>query len=139
MATATTKYLGKLRCSNIHSHSGTEILTDAPLDNQGLASAFSPTDLCALSLTTCIITTMAIYAQLKEFEIINIEAETTKHMMSDPRRIGKISAIINITLPSTATERMQDGLKRVAHTCPVSKSLHPEIEQNVQINIQLAS
>ncbi len=139
MATATTKYLGKLRCSNIHSHSGTEILTDAPLDNQGLASAFSPTDLCALSLTTCIITTMAIYAQLKEFEIINIEAETTKHMMSDPRRIGKISAIINITLPSTATERMQDGLKRVAHTCPVSKSLHPEIEQDVQINIQLAS
>jgi putative redox protein len=139
MATATTKYLGKLRCSNIHSHSGTEILTDAPLDNQGLASAFSPTDLCALSLTTCIITTMAIYAQLKEFEIINIEAETTKHMMSDPRRIGKISAIINITLPSTATERMQEGLKRVAHTCPVSKSLHPEIEQDVQINIQIAS
>jgi putative redox protein len=139
MATATTKYLGKLRCSNIHSHSGTEILTDAPLDNQGLASAFSPTDLCALSLTTCIITTMAIYAQLKEFEIINIEAETTKHMMSDPRRIGKISALINITLPSTATERMQEGLKRVAHTCPVSKSLHPEIEQDVQINIQLAS
>jgi putative redox protein len=139
MATATTKYLGKLRCSNIHSHSGTEIFTDAPLDNKGLASAFSPTDLCALSLTTCIITTMAIYADFKEFEIISIEAETTKHMMSDPRRIGKISAIINITLPSTATDRMQEGLKRVAHTCPVSKSLHPEIEQDVQINIHIAS
>jgi uncharacterized OsmC-like protein len=139
MSTATTKYLGKLRCSNIHTHSGTEILTDAPLDNQGLASAFSPTDLCALSLTTCIITTMAIYARLKEFEIIHIEAETTKHMMLDPRRIGKISAIINITLPANATERMQEGLKRVAHTCPVSKSLHPEIEQDVRINIELAS
>jgi len=139
MSTATTKYLGKLRCSNIHTHSGTEILTDAPLDNQGLASAFSPTDLCALSLTTCIITTMAIYARLKEFEIIHIEAETTKHMMLDPRRIGKISAIINITLPANATERMQEGLKRVAHTCPVSKSLHPEIEQDVRINIEIAS
>ncbi len=139
MSTATTKYLGKLRCSNIHTHSGTEILTDAPLDNQGLASAFSPTDLCALSLTTCIITTMAIYARLKEFEIIHIEAETTKHMMLDPRRIGKISAIINITLPANATERMQEGLKRVAHTCPVSKSLHPEIEQDVRINIEVAS
>ncbi len=139
MSTATTKYLGKLRCSNIHTHSGTEIFTDAPLDNQGLASAFSPTDLCALSLTTCIITTMAIYARLKEFEIIHIEAETTKHMMLDPRRIGKISAIINITLPANATERMQEGLKRVAHTCPVSKSLHPEIEQDVRINIELAS
>ena len=137
MATATTKYLGKLRCSNIHAYSGTEILTDAPLDNQGLASAFSPTDLCALSLTTCIITTMAIYAQLKEFEILSIEAETTKHIMSDPRRIGKISAVINITLPASATERMQEGLKRVAHTCPVSKSLHPDIEQDVQINIEL--
>lgn len=139
MSTGTTKYLGKLRCSNIHTHSGTEILTDAPLDNQGLASAFSPTDLCALSLTTCIITTMAIYARLKEFEIIHIEAETTKHMMLDPRRIGKISAIINITLPANATERMQEGLKRVAHTCPVSKSLHPEIEQDVRINIEVAS
>lgn len=139
MSTATTKYLGKLRCSNIHTHSGTEILTDAPLDNQGLASAFSPTDLCALSLTTCIITTMAIYARLKEFEIVHIEAETTKHMMLDPRRIGKISAVINITLPANATERMQEGLKRVAHTCPVSKSLHPEIEQAVRINIELAS
>ncbi|MSP09854.1 MAG: OsmC family peroxiredoxin [Flavobacteriaceae bacterium] len=139
MSTGTTKYLGKLRCSNIHTHSGTEILTDAPLDNQGLASAFSPTDLCALSLTTCIITTMAIYARLKEFEIIHIEAETTKHMMLDPRRIGKISAVINITLPANATERMQEGLKRVAHTCPVSKSLHPEIEQDVRINIELAS
>lgn len=139
MSTATTKYLGKLRCSNIHTHSGTEILTDAPLDNQGLASAFSPTDLCALSLTTCIITTMAIYARLKEFEIVHIEAETTKHMMLDPRRIGKISAVINITLPANATERMQEGLKRVAHTCPVSKSLHPEIEQDVRINIELAS
>jgi len=138
MSTGTTKYLGKLRCSNIHTHSGTEILTDAPLDNQGLASAFSPTDLCALSLTTCIITTMAIYARLKEFEIIHIEAETTKHMMLDPRRIGKISAVINITLPANATERMQEGLKRVAHTCPVSKSLHPEIEQDVRINIELA-
>ena len=95
--------------------------------------------IAALSLTTCIITTMAIYADFKEFEIISIEAETTKHMMSDPRRIGKISAIINITLPSTATDRMQEGLKRVAHTCPVSKSLHPEIEQDVQINIELAS
>jgi organic hydroperoxide reductase OsmC/OhrA len=82
---------------------------------------------------------MAIYADFKEFEIISIEAETTKHMMSDPRRIGKISAIINITLPSTATDRMQEGLKRVAHTCPVSKSLHPEIEQDVQINIHIAN
>ena len=139
MANFSTKYLGNLRCENTHIQSGTIIHTDAPTDNFGKGEAFSPTDLCALSLTTCIITTMAIYADFKEFEIISIEAETTKHMMSDPRRIGKISAIINITLPSTATDRMQEGLKRVAHTCPVSKSLHPEIEQDVRINIELAS
>jgi len=69
MASFSTTYLGELRCSNLHENSGTEILTDAPIDNKGKGSAFSPTDLCALSLTTCIITTMGIYAQLKEFEV----------------------------------------------------------------------
>lgn len=131
MATATTTYLGKLRCKNLHLQSETEIFTDAPTDNQGMGSAFSPTDLCALSLTTCIITTMAIYAQLKGIEIASIEAETSKHMASDPRRIFKISSSISITLATDATERIKEGLKRVAHTCPVSRSLNPEIEQDV--------
>ena len=96
MATASTKYLGQLRCSNIHLQSGTEIFTDAPTDNKGMGSAFSPTDLCALSLTTCIITTIGIYAQTKGFEITEITADTTKHMASDHSTISKIISHIPV-------------------------------------------
>ena len=136
MASFSTTYLGELRCSNLHENSGTEILTDAPIDNKGKGSAFSPTDLCALSLTTCIITTMGIYAQLKEFEIPEITARTQKVMGTDPRRIVKIVSTIKIKLQPEATERQMEGLRRIAHTCPVAKSLHPNIEQEVQISFE---
>ena len=136
MASFSTTYLGELRCSNLHENSGTEILTDAPIDNKGKGSAFSPTDLCALSLTTCIITTMGIYAQLKEFEIPEIKARTQKVMGTDPRRIVKIVSTIKIKLQPEATERQMEGLRRIAHTCPVAKSLHPNIEQEVQISFE---
>ena len=128
-----TSYLGELRCSNIHEQSGTEIFTDAPTDNQGKGSAFSPTDLCALSLTTCVITTMGIYANLKEFKISEVHAETTKIMQSNPRKISKIISDIKIKVDDTVTERQREGLLRITKTCPVSKSLHPDIEQDVKI------
>ncbi len=131
MATATTQYLGKLRCSNLHLQSGTEIFTDAPTDNQGMGSAFSPTDLCALSLTTCIVTTMGIYAKSNGFEILSIEADTTKQMGVDPRRIEKISALIQIKLSADASDRQKEGLQRITHICPVSRSLHPELIQDI--------
>lgn len=137
MASFSTTYLGELRCSNLHENSGTEILTDAPIDNKGKGSAFSPTDLCALSLTTCIITTMGIYAQIKEFDIPEITARTQKVMGTDPRRIVKIVSTIKIKLQPEATERQMEGLRRIAHTCPVAKSLHPDIEQEVQISFEL--
>ena len=137
MATASTKYLGQLRCSNVHLQSGTEIFTDAPTDNKGMGSAFSPTDLCALSLTTCIITTLGIYAQTKDFEILNITAETTKHMASDPRRISKISSYIHVELPAGLPENIQEIMIRVANTCPVARSLHPDIEKDLQITFDI--
>jgi uncharacterized OsmC-like protein len=137
MATASTKYLGQLRCSNVHLQSGTEIFTDAPTDNKGMGSAFSPTDLCALSLTTCIITTMGIYAQTKDFEILNITAETTKHMASDPRRISKISSHIHVELPAGLPENIQEIMIRVANTCPVARSLHPDIEKDLKITFDI--
>ncbi len=133
MAQFTTHYLGSLRCENVHNQSNTIIHTDAPTDNQGQGMAFSPTDLCALSLTTCIITTMGIYANLKNIEIVSIEAETNKIMASDPRRIAKIEAIIKIKVADSATERDREGLERIVKTCPVSRSLHPEIEQNIEL------
>ena len=137
MATASTKYLGQLRCSNVHLQSGTEIFTDAPTDNKGMGSAFSPTDLCALSLTTCIITTLGIYAQTKDFEILNITAETTKHMASDPRRISKISSYIHVELPAGLPENIQEIMIRVANTCPVARSLHPDIEKDLKITFHI--
>jgi uncharacterized OsmC-like protein len=128
-----TTYLGELRCENLHEQSGTKILTDAPTDNQGKGSAFSPTDLCALSLTTCIITTMGIYAQLKEFSIDAISADTYKIMQSNPRRISKIKIDLRIDLGASGTERNKEGLQRIVNSCPVSKSLHPDIEQEVLV------
>lgn len=133
MANFSTKYLGNLRCQNTHIQSGTIIHTDAPTDNFGKGEAFSPTDLCALSLTTCIITTMGVYAQLKEIEVISISADTNKIMGSEPRRIACIEANIRIQLGENGTDRQREGLERVVKSCPVSRSLHPEIEQSVTI------
>ena len=133
MATAKSTYLGSLRCENLHVQSGAEILTDAPTDNHGMGSAFSPTDLCALSLSTCILTTMAIYAQGKNVEILHAEAATTKHMASDPRRIAAIDVQIHVRLGEGVSDRSREALRRVAHTCPVARSLHPAIEQRVEI------
>ncbi len=133
MANFSTKYLGNLRCENTHIQSGTIIHTDAPTDNLGKGEAFSPTDLCALSLTTCIMTTMGIYAQLKEIEVLSISADTNKIMGTEPRRIARIEATIRIQLGQNGTDRQREGLERVVRSCPVSKSLHPEIEQDVKI------
>lgn len=136
MAKFVSTYLGSMRCENLHEQSGTRIVTDAPTDNMGMGSAFSPTDLCALSLTTCIITTMGIYAATKDFAIVAAEAQTIKHMASDPRRIACIEVDLLVTLAQDATERQMEGLQRIASTCPVSRSLHPDIEQRVRLSIE---
>ncbi|HAB31562.1 MAG TPA: osmotically inducible protein OsmC [Cryomorphaceae bacterium] len=133
MATAKTTYLGTLRCTNVHIQSGTNIFTDAPTDNQGKGAAFSPTDLCALSLTTCIITTMGIFAQNHGIEILSATGDTTKHMAADPRRIARIEVSIELQLGEGQKENTQEVLERVAHTCPVARSLHPDIAQRVDI------
>ncbi len=135
MITAETKYLGKLRCNNVHLKSGAQLITDAPIDNQGMGSSYSPTDLTALSLTTCIITTIAIYSDYKKIDILSMEGTTTKKMSNTPpRRIDSIDVAIHVKLPVYSEERVKTGIERAAHACPVSKSLHPEINQNVVIN-----
>ena len=135
MAAFHPTYLGNLRCENLHTQSGTQILTDAPTDNQGMGSAFSPTDLCALSLTTCIVTTMGIYAQNQGFALLAAEAQTFKHMANDPRRIARIEIHLTVTLAADATDRMEEGIRRVVHLCPVARSLHPDIHQDVQLTV----
>jgi putative redox protein len=136
MSTAHVVYKGNLHAESKHLKSGQIVETDAPIDNKGRGAAFSPTDLCATSLASCMITTLGIYAEAHGVAILAMEAAVTKHMASDPRRIAKIEVDLTITLP---TESMEDAklrlvLERVALNCPVARSLHPDLVQQVAIS-----
>lgn len=126
--TSTVTYLGELRTEATHLYSGTKILTDAPLDNQGKAEAFSPTDLCATSLASCAMTLMGISARNHELDITGAQAEVTKVMAADPRRISRV--LIRFLMPQNGfTEIQKQILEKAALTCPVSFSLAEGIEQ----------
>lgn len=128
MATSKIIYLGDLRTEATHLHSGENIITDAPLDNQGRAEYFSPTDLAATSLATCGMTIMGIAARTHGFSIDGATAEVTKIMYSNPRRIGEIH--IDYYLPEIAyTEKEKKIIEIAGTTCPVALSLHPEVKQ----------
>ncbi len=128
--TAALVYIGNLRCSVEHIQSGTSIESDAPIDNKGKGEKFSPTDLLCVSLGTCMLTTMAIKAADLDVELKGSKAAITKHMLSDPRRVGKIE--VSVTLPETGTEKDRKILEKAGDNCPVMKSIHPDI--NVEIN-----
>ncbi|QDK78472.1 OsmC family protein [Spirosoma sp. KCTC 42546] len=139
MATIHIDYLGGLRTDCEHLQSGTHINTDAPTDNQGLGEAFSPTDLVANALGSCIITTMAIFARREGIDLQSSELDVTKVMTSQPpRRIARIEISLilranregNSFLPDDETRAR---LEKIAHTCPVAISLHPDVEQAVSI------
>jgi uncharacterized OsmC-like protein len=133
MITVKTKYLGELRAVSQHVYSGTEILTDAPIDNKGKGQAFSPTDLLATSLGTCMLTTMAIGAQTHGYNIEGTQMEITKVMASDPRRVAELH--VNFFFPpNNYTDKEKKILERIAHTCPVGISLHPDVKQVVTFN-----
>jgi len=135
MSTAHVVYKGNLHAESKHLNSGQIVETDAPIDNKGRGAAFSPTDLCATSLASCMITTLGIYAQAHGVQIVAMEALVTKHMASDPRRIAKIDIALSISLPVELLVdlKLQTVLERVALNCPVARSLHPDIEQNLAI------
>lgn len=133
MITSKVTYLGDLRTKSTHIPSNDVIISDAPIDNHGKGEAFSPTDLIANSLATCILTTMGIKASAMEVSILGSEADVTKTMQSDPRRIGKIE--INLTLRgSEFDDKTKTILERTAMTCPVYLSLHPDVEKIVHFN-----
>ncbi|MBW0178064.1 OsmC family protein [Sediminibacterium sp.] len=121
-------YKGELRTIATHLQSGTSIETDAPTDNQGKGERFSPTDLVATALSTCMVTTMAIKARTLNIDLDGTRVDTTKIMLSDPRRIGKI--ITHVYFPSTLQldDKTKELLERTARTCPVERSLHPDME-----------
>ncbi len=130
MATSKITYTGDLRTVSTHLLSGVQILTDAPPDNQGKGEAFSPTDLLANSLGNCMLTIMGIAARTHGFNINGTEAEITKIMASDPRRVAEVQ--VKFTLPSNGfTLKEKDIIERAARTCPVAYSLHPDIKQTI--------
>jgi len=129
--TATVTYESNLRTTCLHLQSGSVFETDAPTDNKGKGERFSPTDLIATGLGACLITTMGIKAESMNIQLDGAKVEVTKVMVSDPRRIGKI--IVHATLPAlNIDEKTIEILERVGRTCPVERSLHPDVELDIQ-------
>lgn len=133
MKTSKIVYQGNLRTESIHLQSNNSIITDAPIDNNGKGEAFSPTDLLATSLGCCMLTIMGIIAERHSINIDGTHIEITKIMKSDPRRVGEI--VVEFTMPkNNYSEKEKTLLENGAHTCPVAKSLSPELIQTVIFN-----
>ena len=131
MVEINVSYEGGLRCRAIHGPSKNELITDAPADNMGKGEAFSPTDLVATALATCILTTIGIVAQRKGFEIKSMRARAEKHMSTDaPRRIVKIPVTIWISLPADHPERPL--IEKADHGCPVHQSVRADLELPIE-------
>ncbi|AWI26883.1 OsmC family protein [Flavobacterium pallidum] len=127
--TSKVTYLGDLRTSSIHLQSGSEIITDAPTDNHGKGEAFSPTDMVANALGSCMVSIMAIKSKDLELDLAGSTVEVTKIMQPEPRKISKIVVVLNMSV--STTDKSKVILERAAMTCPVFLSLHPDIEKEV--------
>lgn len=135
MSTSKVIYLNDLRTNAEHIASKNSIITDAPVDNHGKGEAFSPTDLAATSLGSCMITVLGIYAQANSIDMKGTTAEVTKIMSKEgPRRIVEIVVDLIIRTTEEMDEKQKTILERVARTCPVSLSLHPDIHQDIRIS-----
>ena len=130
--TASIVYKGDLRCECTHVQSGTVIETDAPTDNRGKGERFSPTDTVCVALATCIVTTMALKATDMQIDLADTAMAVTKHMLSDPRRIGKIDVILTMPGSLQISEKDRVILQRVGDNCPVVKSLHPDLAIHIE-------
>ena len=133
MTTVHSTYRGDLRTAATHLQSGTSLVTDAPVDNQGKGEFFSPTDLVATALGSCMITIMGISAKTQGFSIDGATWDVTKVMADNPRRIGEI--IVELTLPPNQyTDQQKRLVEHITKNCPVALSLHPGLKQTVRIN-----
>mgnify|MGYP001486471050 FL=1 len=130
--TSIVTYEGELRTKSIHLASEDSFITDAPIDNNGKGEAFSPTDTVASALASCILTIMGIKAKDLDIDLKGTKAQVTKVMASEPRRIEEIK--IEITINRSFNSKIQTLLERAARNCPVAKSLHPDLRQNITFN-----
>jgi putative redox protein len=125
-------YRGELRCQATHGPSGTQFVTDAPVDNHGKGESFSPTDLVAIALGSCMLTTMAIYAERHQIDLTGSTVTVLKEMTQVPvRRIARLTTEIRMSISKEHPQR--EALERTAFTCPVHQSLHPDVEKPVTI------
>jgi putative redox protein len=130
--TSTVVYEGGLRTTCTHLQSNNSFETDAPVDNHGKGERFSPTDLMATSLANCMITVMGIKARMMDFDLDGVKIEVLKIMKPDPRRVGGIDLTFHIPDSlKTIDEKTKTILKHTGDTCPVMKSIHPDIEVRV--------
>ena len=132
MSTSKVIYKGDIRTESTHLRSGTVILTDGPTDNHGKGEAFSPTDMVANSLATCMLSIMGIKANAMNVNIDGSTADVTKIMQSEPRMISEIVVVLD--MQGVDDEKSRIILERSAMTCPVFLSLHPDIKKTVSIN-----
>lgn len=130
--TSTVTYISDLRCESQHLKSGDTFKTDAPTDNNGKGMAFSPTDIVATALASCMLTVMGIKAADLDIKLDGSVAQVTKHMATDPRRVSQIDVVLN--MKGDCDKRTQLILERVGNTCPVLSSLHPDIVKNISFN-----
>ncbi len=130
--TSQIVYKGNLRTVATHLQSQTVIETDAPVDNHGKGERFSPTDIVATALGSCMLTIMGIKARDMQVDLEGTTMGITKIMADNPRRVGGIEVLFTFPESVQADEKQRAILERAALTCPVAKSIHPDIELNVQ-------
>jgi putative redox protein len=131
MVQINLEYAGELRCHAQHGPSGQTLMTDAPVDNHGKGESFSPTDLVATALGSCMLTIMGIFAQRHEIDLRGTKVLVKKEMTTGPvRRIARLTTEIRLPIPASHPHR--EALERAALTCPVHQSLHEEVERPVQ-------
>ena len=130
--TSSVTYIGDLRTEATHVRSGEKIITDAPVDNEGKGATFSPTDLAATSLATCMLTIMGIAAKKRNIDMTGTTADVTKVMSANPRQISEIR--IDIQFPEHVAEKDRAILKRVSEHCPVGNSLSADLIEKVNFS-----
>jgi len=135
METIRTKYIGQLRTEAIHVQSGNKLITDAPIDNHGKGETFSPTDLLATSLASCIFTIMGIKAEASGFSIDGATAKTWKIMSENPRRVAEVKIEYDFTM-CDLNDKQKKILQGLVKVSPVPLSLHEETIQNISIKFK---
>ncbi len=133
METTHAIYLGELRTEGTHVRSGVKLITDAPPDNQGKGESFSPTDLLATSLGSCMLTIMGIAARTHNIDMDSTKIKITKVMAANPRRVSEVH--VDFEMPkNNYSDKEKAILENAARTCPVAISIHPEIKQVLSFN-----